>query len=150
MKSSRLFVCTVLLFGTWGQLAHAELGGSPATINTVPGQPNASRRILTAEKFKVHEYQLASGTMVREYLSPVGRVFAVAWSGPLMPNLEDLLGIYFGQYTQAVELERAGPGPVTVQRQGLVVHSAGHMRAFSGKAYLPELLPINVTAQEIR
>jgi len=150
MKSRRLLFCTGLLVGTWGQLAQAELGGRPTTIQSLPGQPNASRRILSAEKFKVHEYQLASGTLVREYLSPAGSVFAVAWSGPLMPNLEDLLGTYFGQYTRAVELERAGPGPVTVQRQGLVVHSAGHMRACSGKAYLPELLPINVTAQEIR
>jgi hypothetical protein len=32
----------------------------------------------------------------------------------------------------------------------LVVHSGGRMRAFSGKAYLPDAVPAGVQSEEIR
>lgn len=150
MSSIRLPVCVALLSLAWGPPAQAELGGSVATMHPATVRPHTLSRPLPATNFTVHEYQSASGTAVREYAAPDGNIFAVAWNGPFMPNLEDLLGKYFDRYRLAVASERAGLGPVMVQRPGLVVHSEGHLRAFSGKAFLPDKLPGDVTAQEIR
>jgi len=150
MRARQFLVCAMLLNWAWCPAARAELGGGIGTSQVAPSPANAQRRVLSAENYTVHEYQLASGTQVREYLSSSGSVFAVAWNGPFMPNLQELLGSYFGQYRQALETARGGLGPVMIQRPGLVVHSEGHMRAFSGKAYLPEFLPKNLSAEEIR
>src|ERR1700722_19006066 len=36
-------------------------------------------------------------TVVDEYVSPAGTVFAVAWHGPFVPDMQQILGSYFGQ-----------------------------------------------------
>jgi len=128
----------------------AELGGSEASIAADQTQMKATRRIVGAPHYTVHEIQMASGTVVREYVSAQGQVFAVAWQGPLMPDLQQVLGSYFADYTAAAGSKRAGHGPLQVRQPGLVVHSGGHMRAFSGHAYIPQLLPENVTVDELR
>jgi hypothetical protein len=37
-----------------------------------------------------------------------------------------------------------------IEQPGLVFYSGGHMRAFFGKAYVPETLPKGVTADAIK
>jgi len=39
---------------------------------------------------------------------------------------------------------------VQIQEPGLVVQVAGHMRAFFGKAYVPQMLPAGIRAEDIR
>jgi len=133
--------------------AHAALGGDASSVQTDQIQLQASHRVLNAvsASYTVHEIQLPSGTMVREYLSANGTVFGVAWQGPFMPDLHQLLGDqYFSQYVDAASQRRGLRGPMMVTQPGLVVHSGGHMRAFTGQAYLPALLPPGVTADDIR
>jgi hypothetical protein len=77
-------------------------------------------------------------------------VFAVAWQGALMPDLRQTLGRYFDRYTAAASEKRAGRRQVAVRDSDLVVQSSGHMRSFSGRAYLPKLLPQGVTLEELR
>src|SRR5689334_16954720 len=60
-----------------------EMGGEIKTI------PNAD--------YTINEITTRSGTLVREYVSPDGRVFAVSWRGPTAPDLASLLGSYFQQ-----------------------------------------------------
>jgi hypothetical protein len=128
----------------------AALGSSEGSIQLDQSQMQASRRILTATRYTLHEIQLPSGTTVREYVSAGGTVFGVAWQGPFMPDLRQLLGSYFPQYVDAASLKQGQRGPMTVIQPGLVVRSGGHMRAFSGQAYLPALLPQGVSVEEIR
>jgi hypothetical protein len=45
---------------------------------------------------------------------------------------------------------RVGRRPLMVQQQGLVVQMAGHPRSFAGRAYLPDQMPTNVKAEDIR
>ena len=46
---------------------------------------------------------------MREYLDRAGNVFAVSWSGPVLPDLQRLLGAHFAQYTAALAaLEHPG------------------------------------------
>jgi len=107
-------------------------------------------RISHAQAYDLHEIQAPFGTVVREYVSPASKkVFAVTWQGPRIPNLRQLLGAYFDQFARAAQARR-GHGPLNVQLPGLVVQSAGHQRAFAGRAYLPQELPQGVRAEELR
>ena len=89
---------------------------------------------------------LPNGLTVRQYLDPAGIVFAVAWDGPVLPDFERLLGSSYATYDDAVRKQRRG---VTLQNANLVIESGGMMRAFTGRAYLPEKLPPALTAQDI-
>ncbi|WP_245964870.1 DUF2844 domain-containing protein [Trinickia dinghuensis] len=139
--------------------AVAALGGvptpPPAGAVSSPGNAvvHAASGVAGATSFTVTQTTYANGTVVREYVSAAGAVFGIAWNGPFMPNLSVLLGTYFTQYDSARVAQRAaapGRGPLNVELPGLVVHSGGHMGAFSGQAYLPQSLPIGVTADDIQ
>jgi hypothetical protein len=125
----------------------AALGEAPAA----PDQQstNASRRVVDAEQYSLHETRLDSGTLVREYVSAQGTVFAVAWQGPFLPDLRQLLGKYFTAYTDAAQT--AGErGLLRIGSPELVVQAGGRMRAFSGRAYLPQELPENLSIDTIQ
>ncbi|MGH8777779.1 DUF2844 domain-containing protein [Paraburkholderia sp.] len=154
--------------------AFAALGGNPMTTpqgaTTQVVQPSAasttsssstsqsqavmrSASSAAATSYTVRETTLASGTVVREYLSLAGTVFAIAWTGPQMPDLGSLLGSYFPQYVDglnAVRATRGGHGPAAVESSTLIVHSGGHMGAFSGQAWLPQALPAGVSGSDIQ
>jgi len=145
--------------------AYAALGGQPMTtpsgavakavspVAHAAASSTSSSSTSTSASYTVKETTLSSGTVVREYVGTDGNVFGIAWNGPFMPDLSSLLGTYFSQYTSDVESQRAqrlGHGPVAVQQSGLVVHSAGHMGAFFGQAYLPAALPPGVSSGDIQ
>jgi hypothetical protein len=113
----------------------------------------ASLRITRAAAYAVHELQAPDGHVVREYLSRSGTVFGLAWQGPSKPDLHQLLGTHFDEFMQAAQAAQAtrrGHGPLVVNLPGMVVVSGGHMRAFSGRAYLPQSLPEGVNADAIQ
>lgn len=89
---------------------------------------------------------------MREYVSPTGKVFAVAWQGPWPPDLQQLLGPYFSKFQQAMQSQkkRAGRSPVLVHQSNLVVEHGGLMRSFAGRAYLTDQIPSGVTLESIR
>lgn len=92
--------------------------------------------------YTVHALTLPSGTLVREYVTANGVVFGVAWAGPTLPDLKTTLGAAFDQYVAATATRRATP--LAVSSSDLVVYTAGHLRAFSGYAYLPQAVPPGV------
>jgi uncharacterized protein DUF2844 len=130
--------------------AWASLGGTEATVETDRLAIGATRSTLASGRFTVHELQSPSGTTVREFVSPAGTVFAVAWQGPTLPDLRQLLGAHFDEYVAASATRRARRSPVVVELPGLVVQSSGHLRAFAGRAYLPGALPPGVSSEEVR
>lgn len=166
------------------QSAHAGLGGTPMTppsdasvssrtIQSGSGAANAAQSVMrsassaassasaststssaSSPSYTVRETTLGSGTVIREYLAADGSVFGIAWHGPQMPDLNDLLGNYFPQYVAGVKAARAsrggGRGPVAVDQSSLVVRSGGHMGAFSGQAWLPPALPVGVSGSDIQ
>jgi len=142
-------LCVILLFISCA--ARAELGGDATTIEADRAHMNAVRRALpSAQQYTVHEIQTSAGTVVREYLSAGGKVFAVAWNGPQMPDLRQLFGNYFVTFQDAAKARHTGHGPLHVEQPELVVQSGGHMRSFFGRAYLPLLVPNNVLIDEIK
>jgi hypothetical protein len=121
--------------------ALAALGRDATSVQDDQAHMKASLRIARRETaFTVHEIKVPSGTVVREFVSPAGKVFGVAWQGPWLPDLRQLLGDYFEPVLQAPRI-RHGRGPLVLNQGGVVFHSTGHMRSFSGRAYLPEILP---------
>ncbi len=131
----------------------ASLGGDAASVQADQVKMQASLRTSSTDSYTVHEIQTPAGVAVREYVSPAGKVFAVTWQGPFQPDLRQLLGTYFDQYTQAVQAQRAerhGHGPLLIQQPGLVVQVTGHIRAFLGKAYVPQMFPAGVHFEDLR
>lgn len=146
---SLLLVAGVLFAGVAASPVQAALGEPVASIETDRLQVGGTVRVLPSAAYTVHELQAPSGTVVREYVSPAGIVFGVAWQGPSMPDLRQVLGTYFDRYVQAAS-KRNARGPVAIEQPGLIVQSGGHMRAFVGRAYIPEALPAGVTVDAIR
>ena len=147
VTQSALFLALLLVLS--GPAA-AALGDSEATVVADQAQMKATLRIKSASLYTVHEIQTPSGIVVREFVSAQGQVFAVAWAGPLMPDLQQLLGSYFADYQAAASVKRAGRGRVQLRQPGLVLRSGGHMRAYSGHAYIPQLVPAGVSVDEIQ
>lgn len=134
--------------------ASAALGGDASTIDADRiRMQGALLRIARTDTYTIHEVQSATGTAVREYVSPSGTVFAVAWEGPFMPDLRQLLGAYFERYQRGAEAARRvrrGRGPLHIDDGEIVVQVSGHARAFSGVATIPRLTPNGVRAGAIR
>lgn len=130
---------------------HAALGDKVASVQSDQKKMRAaSREVQDHAQYKVHEMQGEAGTVVREYEAPDGTIFAVSWEGPVKPDLKQLFGTYFDQYRNASRTNGAGHRHATIRQPGLVVRSSGHIRAFSGLAYLPDQLPAGVSADDLR
>lgn len=129
--------------------AVAELGGDAASVASGRAPLAALQTVAPDGRFTVVESEAPGGTRVREYLSPAGKVFAVAWRGPQMPDLKRLFGPHFESYRQLAASRHAGRGPLAVAGPELVVQSGGRMRAFVGRAYLLSLIPPGVSVDEI-
>ncbi len=134
--------------------ARAALGEHVSSVQTDTVRMRAAlMRVEHTDLYAVHELRAATGTVVREFVSPAGIVFAVAWHGPWLPDLRQLLGSHFDDYVQAArsaKADQSGHRPLLVETSGLVVQLGGHPRAFVGRAYLTQLLPPGVQADAIR
>ncbi len=133
--------------------AGASLGGDMTSVRDDQAKLQGTLQTTSGNTYDVHEIHAASGVVLREYVSPSGNVFGVAWKGSTHPDLRQVLGAYYDQYVQAVQAQRAqrrGHGPLTIQLSGLVVQTGGHMRALTGRAYIPQNVPAGVQAEEIR
>jgi len=127
----------------------AALGGDVNSVLADQAQMKAQRRVTQMTAYSIHEMQSQAGTTVREFVSPEGKVFGVAWQGQSLPNFQQVLGSYYDQFIKSAPRQRKH-GPVTIQMPGLVVQSGGHMRALTGRAYVPEMMPSGVKVDEIR
>ncbi len=79
--------------------ANAVLGGDAGSVETDRLQMKA---ILSPRQtpspngtYSVNEAILPTGTRIQQYVSKAGKVFAVTWNGPFMPDLRQLMGSYF-------------------------------------------------------
>ena len=131
---------------------HAALGGDAASVLADAGELHGAAQSTLLTQYDVQEITNDSGMRVREYLGRDGIVFAVTWSGPVVPDLKSLLGANFASYTQALAASTQ-PGArrsVRTASPDLVVESSGHLRAYGGRAYLPRLIPAGTSIADIR
>jgi hypothetical protein len=138
------------LAGSVSLPAFAGLGGDATTVDTDVAKMKGQARTTSSGGYAVQEITLPSGTVVREYISPEGKVFAVTWKGMSKPDLQQTLGTYFERYKAAAAAPHAGHNHLTIHQPELVLNSGGHMRAWTGKAYVPALLPPNFSVDDIK
>ncbi|MGA2986794.1 MAG: DUF2844 domain-containing protein [Terriglobia bacterium] len=146
MKS--IFAVLLMLMGSVP--AWAALGDNIASVNSDAQVLGGKHQIVAKVGYNLHQITMADGSVVNEFASPAGTVFGVSWQGHFMPNLQQLLGTYMtnlqqGQRTQAVR-RRA----VAIQGDNFVFSSMGHMRSFRGRAYVPGLVPANLTPEVVQ
>jgi hypothetical protein len=125
--------------------ACATLGEPESTVQIDAEQSLGSIKAMNdRQTYRVHEIQMPGGTVLREFVSPAGSVFAVAWKGPTMPNMRQVLGSYYDRYVAGAKLNRENHGDhkhLQIQQADFVVQVGGHMRAWAGRVYLPTALP---------
>ncbi len=162
LKEKRSYLILSAVFGVAAvlmvvaQSCFAALGGDTNSVAADQAKLQGSLETKQMQSFVVHEIRPQTGTansVVREYVSPAGKVFAVTWQGPMLPNMRQLLGPYFQQFADAVQAEAAtsrARRPLNIVQPDFVVQLSGHPRSFSGRAYLPQLLPAGVQAGDIQ
>jgi hypothetical protein len=126
--------------------AFASLGGDDASVHGDADRGHAQVHITPTVNYDVEDFTDDSGLTVREYLTRSGKVFAITWKGPVLPDLPTLLADSFSRFKNALQQapQPATRGHTHLAQQDLVVESDGHMRAFAGRAYLPGLVPPGV------
>lgn len=143
----------LLLFALLGLVspAWAALGNNSASVRADSAHMNGTLRSISNARYTIQEIRTSNGQTVREFVSPGGSVFGVAWEGPTTPDLQQLLGSYFEQFRQTSEQRQHQlRGPLLIETPTLVVQQSGHLRAFRGRAYLPEALPNGVQPSEVQ
>jgi hypothetical protein len=131
-------------------VASATLGEPEITVQADVARAHAA--IKSSEDrtgYRVHEIQLPSGTVMREFVAPNGSVFAVAWQGPTRPDLRQALGQYFDAFASAPRSKLSDRRHLQIQQGDLVLQSGGHMRALSGRAYLQSAIPSGVNLGDL-
>jgi hypothetical protein len=150
MKLTCTAVCSILVAVTVAAPAFAALGGDATSVQADLVKIKGALRITSSARFTVHEITTSYGTVVREYVSPGDKVFAVSWRGPVNPDLRQMLGNYYARYEQAASAPHlGGHRHLAIEQPGLVVQSSGRMRAFFGRAWAPDLLPQNFSVSDI-
>lgn len=148
--SCHRFAAAILL-GICSAAAHASLGGDALSILSDSIEINGIITSNVDASYEVRQIDTPGGLRIREYLT-AGRVFGIAWTGPVMPDMQKLLGDSFAAYARGLA---ALPHPglqrsIRIASEGLIVESSGHMRAYSGRACLPALIPSGASAAQVR
>jgi hypothetical protein len=90
--------------------------------------------------YVLQEYTEISGSQIREYRNLLGQVFAVAWSGPVLPDLKKLISEKYFDDSILVGPQLSNR-VISTKKGSLVVKSQGRMRFFKGYAYDLNILP---------
>ena len=131
--------------------AFAGLGGDAASVDVDVAKMKGQARATPVAGYTMSEITLPSGTVVHEFVSSEGKVFAVSWKGMAVPDLSQTLGTYFAEYKAAAAATPHGSHHnLTVQQPDLVVRTGGHMRNWYGQAYVRSLLPPNFSPDDIK
>ncbi len=132
-------------------LALGALGRQAESADVDQQRLHARQSVRPGAGFTGHELTLPSGAVVREFVAPDGRVFAVAWRGPTLPDLKQIFGDDNLQTFLSAPAEQHAPRKSrTVRQSNLVVRSTGSARFFTGFAYIPALMPRSVREEDIR
>jgi hypothetical protein len=136
----------------------AALGGDLNSVVADQVRFQGSLKTTQLGSFQVHEIRTqagttATGTVIREYMSPSGTVFAVTWRGQWLPDMRQLLGPYFQKFVDAVKEQASthpGRRPMQIVQPDFVVQINGHAQFYAGRVYLPEKLPAAVQPEAIQ
>ena len=147
MNTQRFIFNSLFILGlATSGACRAELGGTTASILAEQKQFNSQLTSTQQNGYSLYTQTLSSGTSFLEYVSPSGIVFAISWSGPTLPNIQAILGSYYGNYLSAAQQSRRS---IYTSSDSLVIQSTGMMGAFQGFAFLPKQAPAGFTANNL-
>ena len=150
-KALGMALGAALVAGSVTLPAFAALGGDASSVEADASKMKGQARATAVSGYTVSQITLPTGTVINEYVSSDGKVFAVTWKGPAVPDLQQTLGTYFAAFQAAGAVPHGGNHhQLTVRQDDLVIQTGGHMRAWNGKAYVPSLLPPNFSLDEIK
>ncbi|MGH8461430.1 MAG: DUF2844 domain-containing protein [Stenotrophobium sp.] len=153
MKSAKPLALAAALLAALGSFpVWAVLGGAATSIQSDAAalKSAVTPRTTNHADFTVQRLTLPNGTLVDEYVSVSGTVFALTWHGMRPPDLSQLLGTYFAEYHAAVIAPRPHSRPVQINTGRMTYRAGGHMRSYWGSAQVPALFPADVTAEDIK
>ncbi len=150
MKLTRIVLFPALLAALAAAPTYAALGGDASSVQADLAHMKGAIRVTTNAAVTVHEISTPYGTSVREFAGADGKVFAVSWSGPVNPDLRQVLGSHYPQFVQAASTAHSNHRQLTIRQPGLVVQNAGRLRAFAGRAWVPSMLPENFSVDDIK
>lgn len=145
-------MCLAVLMSIANEVAaDAVLGGSASTTEHDRAMMNGRRHSVQRAGYTVETIE-APGVVIREYVSPDGIVFAVAWRQQKgIVNLEQLLGPYYAEYSRAVlNQPRRSQRFRHVETEHAIIETGGRMGAVWGRAWAGSLLPSGISQDSIK
>ena len=92
LRPMRIFLVVLGVLVLGSSPAWAVLGEYANSVNSDQQRMHAQLHEIVRQGYLVKQLSAANGRAIREYVSPAGVVFGVAWQGPTMPDLRQLLG----------------------------------------------------------
>jgi hypothetical protein len=129
--------------------ALAGLGGDATSVEADRASMKAAVRVTPFVDYDVHEIQTPAGTVIHEYVSAQGKVFAVTWQGPGLPDLAQLLGNYSAKLAQAQTRSHYNHHHLRIETPEVVMESDAYLRSRSGRAWVPALFPQSLSPKDI-
>jgi hypothetical protein len=130
--------------------AWAALGDDVSSVDS-DVQALGGKHVMVAKVgYNMHQITAADGSVVNEFVSLAGTVFGISWQGQGVPNLQQLLGSYMTNLQQVQRTQVVRRRAVTIQGDNFVFTSFGRMRNFRGRAYVPGLVPANLTPEVVQ
>jgi hypothetical protein len=130
--------------------AHATLGAGAQSVREDQAAYSASHALTPQANFDLHELTTPEGVKVREYAARGGPVFAVAWDGPVTPDLKQLLGAHYQRFQSELLAHRTGHHVLAIRTPDLVATVTRFQRTGSGHVYLPALVPSGTAIGALR
>jgi hypothetical protein len=130
--------------------ASAALGGDTASVLGDQQALGATRAVIPGALYTLHELHAADGVLLREYADASGRVFALSWQGPHVPDVTHLLGAAADRYLAAAKGGRGGHHVMTIREPDLEVSLLRLPRGWRAHALLPMALPLGVSRGDLR
>jgi hypothetical protein len=147
------YILLTLSLITANVFAHDGLGNQMTNQSNskLNGLMVVSKKASLNNTYNITTTTESTGTVIKEYTDLNGKIFAITWSGQVIPNLEELLGSYFSEYKNPKNfVSHSGHSNLMVSNGDMVVQSRGHLRAFFGTAYLKSAIPSGVDINEIQ
>jgi hypothetical protein len=130
--------------------AWGALGGDAASVDSDVQALHGQHIMMAKTGYNLHQITMPDGSVVDEFVSPSGVVFGVSWQGRYLPNLQQLLGSYVTNFQQGQRAVVAPRRSVIVRGDNFEFYSTGHLQSFRGRAYVPTLVPANLTPEVVR
>ncbi|MGA2411272.1 MAG: DUF2844 domain-containing protein, partial [Candidatus Binataceae bacterium] len=144
---------TAFLLAATAITARAALGGDEVSIQSDVAAMSgkmAESAPGPAAPYKIKSFVTGNGATVREYVSPSGPIFGIAWQGRRPPDLKVLLGSYYPEFAAASGLkEHVNLHRDTFVGPNAIVMLSGRMGHLAGRAYVPALAPSGVDAETV-